>query len=207
MPTFAELGMEFPLFAAPIEDADIDKPGACSHCSKARPILFGGSCYACFRSGMGSHAIDTEYGMVRPEDAVNGHTHGIPLDPQNLPDLPLIAHAVDPEFPDERWYSVQFAAADLLELTRTPSYHTWQGERWLFCCNKPSIFLGCIDSDQLTEIAAASEASREATIANLLSASMDVAPRLLTSMVDGTGSLYLFRCQSCSRLRAHFDMD
>jgi uncharacterized protein CbrC (UPF0167 family) len=204
--TFAEIGMEFPLFAAPTEDAIVDEPGQCAHCGNASQIVFNGSCYTCFRAGEGSHTIDTEYGMVRPEDAVSGCTHGIPLDPNNLPGLPLVAHAVDPKFPDEHWYSVRFDPADLIELTRTPIYHTWQGERWLFCCEKPSIFMGRLDSSKLAELAAERNTSKEATIAGLLSISEDKAG-WIPRAIEGGGGLYLFRCQSCSKLRAHFDMD
>jgi hypothetical protein len=205
--TFADVGMEFPLFAAPIEDAIVDEPGECSHCGNESELLFNDSCYACFRSGKGSHTVDTEYGMVRPEDAINGCTHGIPLNPSNLPDLPLVAHAVDPKFPNEHWYSVQFAAADLIELTRTPTYHTWQGERWLFCCTKPSIFLGCLDTEKLEVLAAEESTSKEATIASLLSITEDKTKWMLRAIEEDRGGLYLFRCQSCSRLRAHFDME
>jgi uncharacterized protein CbrC (UPF0167 family) len=199
--------MEFPLFAAPIEDAIVDEAGECSHCSKASQLLLNGSCYACFRAGKGSHTVDTEYGMVSPDDAINGRTHGIPLDPSNLPDLHLVAHSVDPKFPDEHWYSVQFSPADLIELTRTPTYHTWQGERWLFCCEKPSIFVGRLDSRKLEEIAAERNSSKEATIASLLSMGADKVKRMSGAIEGGSVSVYMFRCQICSRLRAHFDMD
>lgn len=207
MVTFAEIGMEFPLFAAPIEDAIVDQQGACSPCGTVSQLLFGGSCYACIRAGKGDHTIDTEYGMVRPEDALNGRTHGLPLDPNNLPNLPLVAHAVDLKFRDEHWYSVQFASDDLIELTRTPSYHTRQGERWLFCCEKPSIFMGCLDSSKLAQLASERSSTNEATIASLLSISVDEAKWMPSAIERDSGGLYLFRCQSCSRLRAHFDID
>lgn len=207
MVTFAEIGMQFPLFAAPIKDAIVDEQGACSHCGTVSKLLFGGSCYTCFRVGKGDHTVDTEYGMVRPEDAVNGRTHGIPLDPNNLPSLPLVAHAVDPNFPDEHWYSVQFAPTDLVELTRTPSYHTWQGEHWLFCCEKPSIFMGRLDSSKLAEVAAERNSTNEATVASLLSISVNKAKWIPSAIEKDGAGLYLFRCQSCSRLRAHLDMD
>ena len=199
--------MEFPLFAAPMEDAIVDELGECAQCGKTSQLLFNESCYACFRTGKGSHTVDTEFGMVRPEDAIQGCTHGLPLDPDNLPNLPLIAHSVDPNFPDEHWYSVKFRPADLIELTRTPAYHTWQGERWLFCCGRPSVFIGSVDSDALAEMAIERGSSKEVTIASLLSISEAAAKRSLNAIESGSGGLYMFRCQSCSTSRAHFDME
>jgi len=145
--------------------------------------------------------------MVRPDDAIQGRTHGLPLDPGNLPNLPLIAHPVDPNFPDEHWYSVEFCPDDLIELTRTPTYHTWQGERWLFCCERPAVFTGSVDSDALAEIAIERGFSKEGTLASLLSISEPVARQSLNALEKGSGSLYMFRCQSCSTYRAHFDME
>ncbi|WP_159064883.1 CbrC family protein [Thaumasiovibrio subtropicus] len=207
MVTFKELGMEFPLFEAPVEDAIVDGAGNCSHCKAESPVLFNEFCFSCFRSGEGSNTVDTEYGMVSKEDSLKGCTYGIPLDPNDLPDLPLIAHEVDPQFPDEHWYSVQFKPADLIELTRTPIYHTSQGEQWLFCCERPSIFLGHCSSDKLAEIAEEKKLSIEATLNSLLSHPFDDMCWLVSAIDSGLCDLYLFRCQQCSKLHAHFDMD
>ena len=139
MPTFTDIGLDFPLFQGVVEDAILEEPGVCSRCAATAPLLLAKKCYDCFRAS--GHTMNTEYGMVRPEDARAGVTHGVPLDPKRLPDLPLVAHPIDPAFPDEHWYSIKCDPQDLEELTRTPKYHTWQGEQWLFCCGNRSFVL------------------------------------------------------------------
>jgi len=54
---FAEIGMDFPLFSASIDDAIVDTPGACAQCGETSQLLFNESCYTCFRSGKGSHTV------------------------------------------------------------------------------------------------------------------------------------------------------
>jgi uncharacterized protein CbrC (UPF0167 family) len=151
MTTFSECGLNFPLFEAPIEDAVVHGPGECSWCGEPALFLFEAACYSCFRDGRVDHTIDTEHGMVRPEDAERGMTHGIPFDLKNLPNLQLVPHPVDPDFPNEHWYSVRHKVEDLTELTRTPAYHALQGEQWLFCCGRPAIFIGSLKKQRLIE--------------------------------------------------------
>ena len=152
METFDDLGIPFPLFRGPVAHASVDSAGPCEICGATTTIRFCNACYACFRSGKVDNTVDTALGMVRLEDARNGLTHGIPMnDPSRFGDYELVPHPVDPNFPDETWYSFRIDSKHLLELVRTPTYHTWQGEYWQFCCKQPCVFLGSLPAGALPD--------------------------------------------------------
>ncbi len=156
--TFAEAGYIFPLFEAPIAHASVDDVGECEQCGKSVEILFSEHCCNCIRAGGVDTVMDTEFGMITLEDAGRGRTHGVPLkDPSELSEYSLTPHSVDPNFPDERWYHVEFEKEILHELHRTPKYHTWQSERWLFCYKHPMVFRGSIPGSLLGDSLEASE--------------------------------------------------
>lgn len=206
MAKFADLGMDFPLFEAPISEAAIGDGGECVACGTLSTVRFEDACYRCFRDGRVEHTIDTEYGMVGPEEAAAGVTHGLPLNPAAYRHLELVPHDVDPNFPDERWYGVRFDSADLQELVRTPGYHTWQGERWLFCCRKPSIFIGEVTQENLEELARSRGMASSELLAQMLSLTLSEAEELLPVAGEGV-VVYAFRCSRCDKLRAHSDCD
>jgi uncharacterized protein CbrC (UPF0167 family) len=208
METFDDLGMPFPLFQAPIESACVERDRDCSCCGTNASILFEGACYACFRAGKVDHTIDTEFGMVRREDAERGLTHGIPLgDPSELPDYELVPHAVDPNFPDEQWYSVRFSAEALRELVRTPKFHSWQGERWLFCCKRPCVFIGDLPLAALEEEANGNEKRLLKRLSDIFGTTTDESEDIRRRIESDSICTYAFRCSACGRLRAYWDMD
>src|SRR5262249_55278095 len=92
-------------------------------------------CYTCLRAGKGAITTDTEFGMVSWEQAFQGITH-------RVPGLRSSDFQLWPIDPDEDWYAVRVPQEHLVELLRTPTYGTWQGERWLFCCKRPMTYLG-----------------------------------------------------------------
>lgn len=198
--TFENVGLPFPLFLAPLAHAIVDPPGSCVVCNEAAPFRFAEACYSCLRAGKG-RTVNTELGMVRPEDAEQGWTHGIPLDnPSQLPDFDLVPHAVDPNFPDEQWYHVRIAPEYLQELIRTPRYHSWQCERWLFCCRRPSAFLGSVPSELILR----EGRSPIDSIGEWLPA-----PDWEAAVSGNFGShaFYVFRCLECGRIRSYDDCD
>ena len=73
--------------------------------------------------------------MVSWEQAFEGVTHGIP----GLQTTEFEMVLTDPE---DDWYGVRVPSEYLFELLRTPTYQTWQGERWLFCCKRPMTYIG-----------------------------------------------------------------
>lgn len=205
MPTFTDIGLDFPLFQGLVEDAILEEPGVCSRCAATAPLLLAKKCYDCFRAS--GHTMNTEYGMVRPEDARAGVTHGVPLDPKRLPDLPLVAHPIDPAFPDEHWYSVKCDPQDLEELTRTPKYHTWQGEQWLFCCGRPAVFAGTLNSRSLAKFAPRIGTSPQDILDGLVSQLGIRLPISLQDLDGGSVGVYVFRCRECQGLLSHVDCD
>jgi uncharacterized protein CbrC (UPF0167 family) len=139
--------------------------------------------------------------MVRAKDAIKGLTHGIPLSsPSQFGEYDLVPHRVDPHFPDERWYSVRIASEYLVELVRTPKYHTWQGESWRFCCQRPCVFLG-----SLPELAfrVSDEPVLDAIVAWLRTPDWDA----IAKGRFGSLTYYVFQCPACNSLRYHKDMD
>lgn len=252
--TFNDLGIPFPLFEAPIDDAseyrgtgtchicgqgdvhvfalgigaDViapcsacgtqipfdadDRPTTqCPSCANVEPFpelalplpppagppdFDGGlmGCYACLRSGRAALTKDTEFGMIRWQDAIRGTTHGLPGDPK--PEFETTPPNAD------GWRSYKMDPQHMLELTRTPAYSTWQGERWLFCCSAPMVFLGTWGLKELNATAADGDGM---ALFTQIAKDADQGP---WDVIGGLGDagVYAFRCQSCNKLRAHWDI-
>ena len=219
-PTFADAGYPFALFEAPREDASIEEAGPCSICRTAVDMRFEGACYACFRKGRVTTSRDTELGSIDTESAPSGLTQGIPRDleldargtevvldeePEKVAE-PAVEGA--PAAPlEEPWMRFRVAPDKLVELLRTPSYSTWQGESWLFCCASPMIFVGSVRPIQLEAWATEAGKSIEDVIAGLLAPETVDAEAFCKDMVRGSRSVYAFRCASCKKRRAHWDRD
>ena len=139
--------------------------------------------------------------MVRSQDALAGRTMESPESNESSRST-TGAHPVDPNFPDEHWYSVEFPSADLIELVRTPSYSTWQGERWLFCCNRPSVFIGCMSLAGLSALASAIDRGPVDLVAAMTGCSASEAKGTLAAIANERVRLYAFRCTGCEGFRA-----
>jgi uncharacterized protein CbrC (UPF0167 family) len=193
--TFDDLDMPFPLWKAPVANAVAERDAPCRHCRKQSAFVFRGACYACLRADKCSAVVGTEFGMVRREDAERGLTHGIPAGLIDLAGYEVVEHPIDPQFPEEAWVSVRIDREELLELLRTPSFHSWQDDTWLFCCKKPCIFLGDLPDDLRSE----------EHIAELFVS--EDSEELLARIERGSVCTYAFRCRVCHRVRAYYDMD
>lgn len=157
------------------------------------------ACHACFRAGHAKRTHDTELGMVTPELARDGLTHGVPG-----PALPGWESSSSPNDPSWRRYHVR---RELLEeLVRTPTFTTWQGCYWSFHCQQPMIFVGEWRAEQWIAFAGCEDAARA-----LLP---EVVPRDLffddlwddlSSEESGIGGLYTFRCPKCGTHQASWD--
>lgn len=246
MPTFADLGIPFPLFEAPTDEAsDYAGVATCRLCRRGDQPCFelgigddlivacpscgvqnglaaddrgdalcrscGGAvlfpeplkakkqllvCYDCLRAGQAAMTKDTELGMVTWEQAVAGVTHGVP-------GLRTEQFEVVPIDPDDDWYGARVPSEHLWELLRTPGFHSWQGERWLFCCGRPMAYLGgwrnVIESLRPDDPGAFFEALFDSDDA---ATSLGYEPFEL-----GNVSLYAYRCRTCGRCRATWDCD
>ncbi len=89
----------------------------------------------------------------------------------------------------------------LFELLRTPSYVTWQGECWLFCCEEPMVYLGSWGQDEFTNHALDGDGKA------LFDKIVEGGNLALWEgkLHDATG-IYVFRCNKCNRLRAQWDI-
>jgi uncharacterized protein CbrC (UPF0167 family) len=201
--SIADDGYTFPLFEGPVESAALDDEGPCAYCGATAKVRFARACYPCFRAGKANdHVMGTELGVVRAEDAVEGLTHGLPatLAPAGYERVELERDDED----DEAWVRIRVDPASLGELLRTPKYDTWQGEYWLFCCQKPMVFVGPL-KEPLLERLRKSEQTQEEVVARLLQVESREAHKRTTEVLLGRISMYVFRCPHCEKHRAHFD--
>jgi len=196
-------GYSFPLFEGPLESANVDDAGPCPFCAVQAEVRFARACYACFRAGKAiSHVMDTELGMVRAEDAEEGLTHGFPKSeaPPGYELVEMRAASGD----TEPWVRVRMSETHLTELLRTPKYETWQGERWLFCCAQPMVFVGPLEEALLERLRETQE-TQEEVVGQLLQVEAREAHRRTTEVLKGRISMYVFRCTTCKKHRAHWD--
>jgi uncharacterized protein UPF0167 len=105
----------------------------------------------------------------------------------------------EPGGPDMDWEAVRVPQAYLMELLRTPTYSTWQGEYWLFCCQRPMVYLGDWGP---------ADFERYAGEGNGRALFETVAPDTDYWLWGHGGSgIYVFRCPACGRLGCHCDFD
>jgi uncharacterized protein CbrC (UPF0167 family) len=202
----------FPLFAAPLsEAAGHTGAGPCVVCgAEADPRLRLGSsgrlvpqdspsepddavCVPCLRAGHVAFTRDTEFGMLRWDDAVAGRTQGLP-GLRHADGFPLAA----PD--DDGWVAAEIPAMVLLELVRTPVYVTWQDEQWLFCCGSAMVYLGRWGRVEVVHHMPADPAAAFLAI-------FDGAEAWMWPDVDDLSiDFHAFRCRSCDRVRGHTDM-
>lgn len=183
-------------------DADDREAKPCSACSVAVPFPVPGGvpvavCHPCLRAGKAAITHDTPFGMVSWEQARDGWTHGVPA-PADGEGLEL-----RPSPDDEEWMQANVGSEFLLDLVRTPDFSTWQGAVWLFCCRRPSVYLGEWDQAAFSRHNPA-EGGLEAFLSLVDEADEDVWDGV------GEGSLggpYMFQCPECSRVQGYYDMD
>lgn len=178
-------------------DADDGAGGVCEACNNHLEFPDLGSsptlvCYACLRAGGAAMTKDTELGMIRHEDALLGVTHGVPgLDRTDFELVPK----------DDGWTGARLPVSMMLELLRTPSYHTIQGERWLFCCNAPMIYDGQWSRHKFSE--KASDGDCRAFFRLVVRDAID---GLWEDKLHDITGIYVFRCATCQKYSAHWDM-
>jgi uncharacterized protein CbrC (UPF0167 family) len=177
-------------------DADDAEDGTCRRCDHLVPYPTTDEttycCVECLRGGQAAITKDSELGMFTWEQAVSGVSHGVP----GLlhPDFEMVAY-------DGGWTGARVAAPLIVELLRTPTYSTIQGERWLFCCKQPMIYLGAWSRLQFTE--EAPDGDGKALLEAMLNKSV---PGLWEDSLHDTTGIYVFKCGACGRKRAHWDI-
>ncbi len=242
--TFQDLGLEFPLFEAPLSCASgFLGDQTCSICSQRAPCFRGGIgvdvnvtcgkcgtvnvelgnevadgsreckrcnaslsllvgpegepviCYDCLRAGRATITKDTEFGLVRREDAERGQTLGVPhLETKMFDTIPT---------DEDGWSAAVIPESDLNELIRTPGYTSWQGDIWLFCCSKPMVFVGEWGIEDFRQHSA--DGNVGALVAKMSHPSE--AQHWHGMFPDWGVNFYVFRCSGCGKYRAHNDSD
>lgn len=227
--TFEQLGLSFPLFEANVDECSdycgIDRCSVCNerdrHCFSLWPAgeILDDSvrlpadkvkhdcviCFDCLRAGKGLLVRDTELGMVCPQEWRSA--------PESLDNSAAIASLTYEDMCQESYSITSYVAKNhLFELLRTPGMITWQGERWLFCCEAPMTYVGTWN-----------------TIADAMTSSTEVRAlrEELTTDLERHGPdydhdddfwddvvaegdcllVYVFQCKTCSRFRCHWDAE
>jgi uncharacterized protein CbrC (UPF0167 family) len=177
-------------------DASDREGTACRKCSAWLPFpLAEGAiftCYSCLRAGKAAITKDTALGMVSWDQAFEGLTHGRPG--LNHPDLEMVATNSD-------WVRARLPQEVMFELLRTPTYSTIQGDCWQFCCRQPMIFVGCWSREDFT--ANAPDGDGREYFRKIV---QNEVPGLWEDRLHDDTGIYVFRCESCSRMTAHWDL-
>lgn len=178
-------------------------------------------CYECLRGGKAALGKDTVVGMVGWEQANAGITHGVP----HIENLDFEIITIETEYPDSNppaktmtqdgaagwvaveqsddWYAARIPKELLFELVRTPSYPTWQGEQWQFCCGKPMIYVGSWNQTDFEQHAG--DGDGRALFLEIVDSAHDELwenGQMATAIVT-----YMFRCPICSRYKGHWDVN
>jgi Uncharacterised protein family (UPF0167) len=202
---FADLGIPFPLFEAPIaETHDYHGPGQCSRCGADDPHCFMHrtgrnpvqlGCYSCLRAAHFPFVKDSVLGLITPEGAALGITGGIPRLARDEFELVAVAGS------EMDWVYAKVPTEDLFEILRTPDYRTWQGEQWQFCCRRPMVYIGVWKRSDFEWFAQGGEA--EALFYECVGEDEHRSWDWIAEM----GGPYMFRCKKCGSYRGHHDND
>lgn len=178
-------------------DADDRADGNCYSCSAGirfplNPEIETRICYGCLRSGSAFITQDTALGMISWEQARTGITHGLPgLRSADFELVPL----------QDDWIGAKVPVEWMLELLRTPTYLTIQGENWQFCCARPMVYLGAWSRDEFQRRAPDGDGA-----AYFRSIVQDDIQGLWEDQLHDETGVYVFICPECKRKTAHWDL-
>lgn len=150
------------------------------------------ACFDCLRVGKAAICKDTELGAVFWEQAFDGLTHGIPG--MSRADFELVES-------EDGWVSARLPQQVLFELLRTPKYMSIQGEVWLFCCQRPMIYLGNWSRVRFSQ--EAKNGDGKSLMEQIIE---DVVPGLWEDELHDTTGIYVFRCPTCGKRRGTWDI-
>jgi hypothetical protein len=178
-------------------DADDRADGHCRSCHAIVPFpdVPGENvvvCYACLRAGQAALTKDTTAGMLSWEEA---------LDAVALDAASNAASAAEPPTRPPHGAAGHPSPKALLELLRTPGYVSIQGERWELCCQQPMIYLGQWTQDEFD--AAAPDGDGKALFDEIVQEPED---GLWEDDLHDSAGIYVFRCGTCGRKTANWDV-
>lgn len=157
-------------------------------------------CYDCLRAGRAAITHDTEFGMVRWEDAIRGLTHGHP----GLKPDPVVQNGFELGPMHDDWQTVRVPREILLELVRTPTYSTWQGDTWFFHCGRVMSYVG---TWQVEDFYRLRPAGPESLFAELLGQDPRWEQYWSIFSDPDVAACYVHGCSACGKLRAYVDFD
>jgi uncharacterized protein CbrC (UPF0167 family) len=216
--TFADLGIPFPLFEAPVDEAS-------GYIGTAACLLCGTPNRHCFELGVGvqvvveckscgeQNGLDTVEDMVKPCRSCGAPVQLL-LDPDEEAAVCYqclragkAAIVKDTVLGMVDWDEANEGTAApkelLFELVRTPGYTTWQGEQWQFCCNRPMVYAGIWDQEDFEEHAP--DGNGKAFFIDIVDEADDELWE--DGQMDAAITVYVFRCPNCGNYKAHWDMD
>jgi uncharacterized protein CbrC (UPF0167 family) len=179
-------------------DADDCEDGSCRNCQAIVPFppLDNDeeikACYTCLRAGKAAITKDTQLGMVSWEQAFEGVTHGIPG--LNRTDFEMVPKA-------DHWVGARLPHEVMFELLRMPTYRSIQGEQWQFCCRQPMVFIGEWSREEFARHAPHGDGRQYFD-----EIVQDNVPGLWEDELHDITGVYVFRCPSCKRVTAHWDI-
>lgn len=154
-------------------------------------------CYRALRDFRAAISKDTEYGMITWEQVQTGLTHGVPGGSglRHSERVPLVEIGED-------WVGARLDPRVMRELLTTPTYISWQGERWLFDGGTPGVYQGCWTQADFKQHAGTQEPQ------SFFEQVIESKERWMWKALEGGRiSVYVFRMPSSGNLRAHWDMD
>jgi len=154
------------------------------------PVEFG--CYDCLRAHRFSLTKGTELGMIRFIDAVGGVTHGIPG--LNRSDFEMVVL-------NDGWVGARLPREEMMELLRTPDYPTIQDDNWLFCCKRPMTFVG--EWSRSDFVNRSWDGNGRAYFDSVV---RDPVVGLWEDRLHDITGIYVFRCRTCTKHSAHWDL-
>ncbi len=105
------------------------------------------------------------------------------------------------KLPVDTWSGVKRAEPAVLELLRTPTYVTLQGEKWEFCCGAPMMYLGMWGQKEFN--AHAKNGDGQALFEEIVE---EPEEGLWEGELHDETGIYVFRCGACGKMRANWDI-
>ena len=224
-PTFAELGIPFPLFEGPVSEA-------ADYAGRADSSICGRRDVHCFELGIGADVIvDCAYcGERTAVDAADecgdchlcGHMNALadiwPNVDGRRRDGRLLtcyrclredraAYVHDTERGAFFWDDPENTpGSDHAELVHTPGFLAWQEPTWLFHCDRLMTFLGTWQREHFDRHAP--DGDGRAWFLDIVDDALaELWPDAIEAPPDAGGpGVYMFRCRQCGTRRGYWDM-
>jgi uncharacterized protein CbrC (UPF0167 family) len=106
---------------------------------------------------------------------------------------------------EDGWQQAVIPTDVLLALVTTPSYSTWQGDRWLFHCEQAMVYISPWTKADFNN--AAPDGNGESLARRVAHLDSTWWPSVADELDEPAINTYMFRCSACDALHGHLDMD